>query len=634
MKRKLNGKVRLSISIFAIVIAIFAGGLVFLANNFSKVEKGQIQISPDTRVYDKTNSPIIIGEDASIVKTWNDSFVIKADGKRSTSIGSHTIATKKGHIYIIGGGYRILPDASVVKLDDFYETTTDETQFYKLADRKYLLVSPEITDDNSELKTLKYVYIVMDKQGNAQLINDDMFTKTLIPAILHGSDYTFDIGRELLTIGTMKVNMKDVIGSTNEYNPLLYVDNNSKYKDEDFVNPEEVDIKVTGGAGGAGGTGGTGGIGGQGGTGGKGSNAEQSDIIKEITLLGVERFSTELKVRYHAVDPFAQYGLIFIAVYDIDTDLSIEANRRDKVLEGHMYGVNTYNNSLNIANLKPDTYYQVAIGHISSDDDIYIDDIIKTSTNGVNSSIKLVSQDKNTVSLNIKLDKYYNSYTYGKVEAYYYSSTVGSDGSCSLNPARLINDKVFSIKDTIGNNGLYLTLGDNANPISPDSTSSEKFLFKVYLSNDQSFQSNVYELMSEYATNGYYDGTSCASKYKIEVSDGFAQVVSKAEVQGGKDYILPPKLSLTGWGLTFDGWMIGDAFRQYPNTSIKVGPTYVATGDNKFTIRVKAKWKCPTNASLGNYECTCNQGYEKTGSGSTAACQLSTSTTSAVEAGE
>lgn len=58
------------------------------------------------------------------------------------------------------------------------------SKFYKLEDRKYLIVDRTIEAVNSSLVTSNYLIVNLDKSGNATLINDKVSLKTITPTKL------------------------------------------------------------------------------------------------------------------------------------------------------------------------------------------------------------------------------------------------------------------------------------------------------------------------------------------------------------------------------------------------------------------------------------------------------------------
>ena len=92
-------------------------------------------------------------------------------------------------------------------MDESIETLRDETiieetiipKFYKLADRKYLLIAPIIRNEKGDFRADNYLIVHLDKMGNAELYNNKLNMKTLTPTKLVTPTYTFDIANEKLS---------------------------------------------------------------------------------------------------------------------------------------------------------------------------------------------------------------------------------------------------------------------------------------------------------------------------------------------------------------------------------------------------------------------------------------------------
>ena len=91
------------------------------------------------------------------------------------------------------------------------------TKFYKLADRKYLVVDKDIKTSDGLLSTNEFLMIDLDKVGNATLVNHKVNLKAFAATSIVTSNYTFDIANEILTYGSNKIDLKKIIGSSNTY---------------------------------------------------------------------------------------------------------------------------------------------------------------------------------------------------------------------------------------------------------------------------------------------------------------------------------------------------------------------------------------------------------------------------------
>lgn len=82
---------------------------------------------------------------------------------------------------IYGGGYRFNGDGTVVQLESKYQVNDlSESGFYKLSDRKFVMTGDNIRDDQGAVQTSGWAYLVGDKSGNVQVINENLDMKVLV----------------------------------------------------------------------------------------------------------------------------------------------------------------------------------------------------------------------------------------------------------------------------------------------------------------------------------------------------------------------------------------------------------------------------------------------------------------------
>ena len=183
------------------------------------------------------------------------------------NLGRQTVVYEpgSGNLTIWGGGYRFREDGRVDRLDSRYQISDlSEPGFFKLSDRKYLMTGEGINDDKGNVRTQDWAYLVADKSGNVQVMNETLALKVLDANYFATGSLKFVIKEESLDMGLNRVvDLANVMGS------LQVV--------EDPFNLGKKYYAYTirggdGGDGGAGGTGGIGGIGGMGGIGGTGGD--------------------------------------------------------------------------------------------------------------------------------------------------------------------------------------------------------------------------------------------------------------------------------------------------------------------------------------------------------------------------
>ena len=486
--RKLNRKAKFSINFFGIAIVLLIGCIVFFGFTVMNTETFTVNFNSKGLFYNKDYDRVLTTKASQIKKRWNNEYIL-TEGDKEYNLGEHTISYVDSRVRIFGGGYRITQNSDAIKLIDGYEVENmGETSFYKLKENIYLLVSPTISDSNNEFSTEKFMFIVLDTAGNAILSNDKMNIKTVKPTTLNCENLTFNIAEEKLTYDGKEIDAKNVIGSNNKYDAATYKDIQEENKDK-----ETIDIDATGGTGGSGGTGGIGGTGGTGGTGGSGgagglggsggtggtggiggtggkggsaANGTAVDAIKMIMLRSVSKSSTSLKVTYYANDPYGQYGLIYLDLFEAGADTQQHSNALQT------QSISTYESTYTFTNLQPDTQYQVVIGHCttSTGNRVYtVDDVVKTTTSPLNIDFGVASQTSNGLYVHTKIDAYYSGL---------FVRVSGDAGSLSLDYN--VGDAAYT---SSGETHLF-ELTDENNSTVQELLKSNKFTVELYARGD------------------------------------------------------------------------------------------------------------------------------------------------------
>ena len=334
--RKLSGSVKRIIGLFSGLVVVL--GAVFgiaVFNSISNTE-ASISVGVDSTVYDVNGNKIILENPASVYKSNLGDYRLVDSKSKTYSLGENTVIYDSGSLKILGGGYQVVSDTDVTLLPNFSQI--DELNyagFFKLADRVYLLTGNSIGGEGYPVSTDGYLFIVMDKSGNAMLLNDEVCEKTTSASAINvDGEYTFDIANELLMYGEDKVvDCSLIIGSTNEYDensdPMAIRNKIESLKEQgkDVTNPDEVLIDAKGGTGGRGGNGGMGGDGGQGGTGGAGGPGGEggtgvapdvTNARKTLNLYQVTPSYTQVDVEYYVSDPYGFLGDITIKVTNMN----------------------------------------------------------------------------------------------------------------------------------------------------------------------------------------------------------------------------------------------------------------------------------------------------------------------------
>lgn len=327
MRREYNLKNKINfvvIGVLSILIIIIFSLFII---KFVSIKKVEYSLNKGTVLFDVDYNKLNIDKSVIMKLKWNGNYYISSEDN-DTILGRRVVAynelTKNLDLY--GKYYEILSNGEVnIDKDITNINTQSESKFYKLEDRKYLLVDRSIKSNDGALDTSNYLIVELDKQGNALLLNNEVHYKTLSEAIINTSSYSFDVANEILSFGEDKIDLKQIIGSSNQYKPS---DSTSDGTD------------VNGGTGGNGGTNGSGNGSGDGsgdgsgtggnGTGGNGGTAtgdngvinngeDGEDVVikkKKTSVLSVVPSIDSISVDYFVYDPNDEYKSVYVIVSD------------------------------------------------------------------------------------------------------------------------------------------------------------------------------------------------------------------------------------------------------------------------------------------------------------------------------
>lgn len=409
--RKIELKAKILMITFALFILAGGGSLFALATTVTQKPKTEKMIDAESLVYADTRK-ITATQGASIDKSLEGQWqLIETDGNK-TNLGEHAIVAQANSLLILGGGYQVFEDQTVKRLPEFVEVEMNEEAFFKLADRRYLFVSPTISvKEQEDVSFEKYLVILLDKAGNGQLFNQVKTIKTTKEIELAGTKYSFEVSKEILWANEVQADMKRIFGTTNTFLANNNDDQDLLNPDDDYDNPEVIDLTIKGGDGGKGGKGGNGGVGGIGGIGGNGGtgiaggisggNGSVQEARKSMNFKTVEAGIDQLVINYSVIDPLAQYGVTWLRVYD--------PKASNKLVQ--QINIDPMGETIQVLNLTPDTQYTLSLGYTSVDseeDDNYVEqDALKIGTRMATASINLVQQDVQYLTFNVKLNKDY-----------------------------------------------------------------------------------------------------------------------------------------------------------------------------------------------------------------------------------
>lgn len=217
--RKLNKKNKISFNIFGIAVLLSLAVMVLIAVRVMGQEKEQYPVGADSVIYDDDLRLVSMKSSGTIEKKWTGDYHLTVDDT-GYNLGKHNVFydSSGGKVSILGSGYQVFTDGSVKAISKRTDIeNTSEMKFYKLADRKYLICGLHIESEKKGFDTSRYLYVHVDKAGNAQLLNDEINMKTVKPMVLVSAGVKFDIANEKLIYKKDTVDLKAINGSTNEY---------------------------------------------------------------------------------------------------------------------------------------------------------------------------------------------------------------------------------------------------------------------------------------------------------------------------------------------------------------------------------------------------------------------------------
>ena len=420
--RKLNGRNKIFIIIFSIIVVVMIVILVSAVGIAQKIGSTVYSVSNNSIVFDSETNLIDTSKGGSIKQRWNGTYYYLDIEDVEYELGDIPVVYEKSKdkIEIFGQNYLVNKVGSIIEGEEFTEITNySETQIYKLADREYLIVSPEIYTEDKSIYASKYLLVYLDKKGNASVLNDSINLKTINPLTLVFDKYKFDIANEKLLIDTKNIDLKQVIGSTNEYkekehhmndevdldyenladqyNSLVesfqqYIDDSTLFIDAANTIFANANFNVTNSI--------------VQGTTNSGNTANNlTNITKMVSLRGAIANSTHIDVTYAVSDVGDQYQVVYLLV----TGIIDGEETTEKVL------LDKYGSTYRIPKLSPRHEYTISLGYIERVKDLagewilqdQIEDTINVRTIKPDISIKIDKISKGYVHFTFKMKEEY-----------------------------------------------------------------------------------------------------------------------------------------------------------------------------------------------------------------------------------
>ena len=417
-------------ALFAIIIITIIILLITSLRLALKHETEQYKIEINITLYDSDYVPIKTEEEATINKKWDGNYYLTLNNSKSTYKLNKKVVSfneAKSKVTLYGEVFKVLFDGQVEKyVKDTEIKNNSGDQFYKIADRQYLLISDSIRNESGSISTSKYLYVIIDKSGNTLILNNQIYAKTINPIVLTTSSYKFDIANEKLIVGSNEIDLKKIIGSSNEYKEKEPEEDTNEDKEDskDKVeheqnnnNNENQNSNIQNGEGTAVGNQNTqnnqnnnsnsgsnvqgGGI--------TNSNTNKTPLSKSVSLRGAIATSSYIDIEYAVQDPEHKYQTVYAFVEAVGYENMIALDKN----------ATTYR----LTDLEPNTEYKITLGYkqITADNEIedQIEDVLSVRTTRINAKLDItkVLAGKQKVYFNLKLDQNY-AFDYAKVALY------------------------------------------------------------------------------------------------------------------------------------------------------------------------------------------------------------------------
>lgn len=414
-------------AIFAIIIIIIIILLVTCLRLALKHETEEYRIESNVTLYDSEYEPLQPEEAGTITKKWDGNYYLTLDNTDETyKLNSEVVSFNEtnSQVTLYGEVFKVLLDGQVEKYSkDTTIKNTSEDAFYKISDREYLMIGNSIKNESGSITTSKYLYIIIDKSGNTLLLNNQIYARTINPIVLYTNSYEFDIANEKLIVGNDEIDLKKIIGSSNEYVekeeendidwqnliPNVEVPSADDESDDSQNSGDSVTNNQDGVQSGT-----------NSGTSNSGSSESNDTVInnteinktplsKSVSLRGAIATSSYIDIEYAVSDPENKYQTVyaFIEATGYENTIALDKN------------TTTYR----LTDLEPNTEYKITLGYkeITEDNEIVdnIEDVLSVRTSKINASLDVtrVSTGSKKVYFNLKLDQNY-AFDFAKIALY------------------------------------------------------------------------------------------------------------------------------------------------------------------------------------------------------------------------
>ncbi|MBR3209964.1 MAG: hypothetical protein IKF82_06860 [Bacilli bacterium] len=460
--RKLSIKNKFLIGMFIVIVLVIILILLYSVKLVGTRSNEVYQVNNNTVLFASDSNLIDTKGGGKVEKNWDNVYRYVSDDNTTYDLGTSPIIydSVKEKITVFGEKYQILKDGSVLKNSEQGEIElTSKSMFYKLDDRVYLIVSQEIYTADKSVYANKYLLVYVDKQGNASLLNDSINLKTINPMNLIFDNYTFDIALERLIVNDVSIDLKSIIGSTNEYVVPEKVEEKFNFDEKELLESynklvgdfnqyaknnnlslasnnqvSNNQVIVNGNASSSNGN----------------STVNKTNITKRVSLRGAITNTSYIDVTYVVVDPEDKYQAVYLLVTgNVNDTMTTEKIILDK-----------YQSTYRITGLSPNNEYTISLGYIEVVENENngkkelvdnIEDIINVRTQKISYNLEIKKISGGYVYFNFKMP---SIYAFEQAEIALYINGERSS-SVPINYNEMISDKGFDSRLRLEYNGIY-----------------------------------------------------------------------------------------------------------------------------------------------------------------------------------
>ena len=324
MRRKYDIRNKRTFVIILILSIAIIGIFSLFIYKYKHTGSIEYKISTGSILQDNNKNYLELEEDGILKVRWNGNYYLMYQDKK-IGLGKKVIVYNKltKGLNLYGKFYEITESGKIINHSDVDLKNTANTKFYKLDDREYLLVDKEITSGDKSINASDYLLVELDRMGNAKLSNYKLNLKTIKPTTLFTSKYSFDIANELLKYNDLEIDLKKIIGTTNQYKKE---EDEDKNKDkEDNQDEQTVITQVT-----ANGAGGDTNVVNNNNLNGKTVTIEE--LLRSVKMTSIIRATESLStidVYYVIYDPYNEYRSVYAVIHKNGEEINVPLSKTE-----------------------------------------------------------------------------------------------------------------------------------------------------------------------------------------------------------------------------------------------------------------------------------------------------------------